>query len=105
MASSMVAQMKPTTLAPSDFLVQGFDLGFFCGVGFSRPLGLNEIKSGILDDHVLRVINEKTLIKVSTMYQLLGQMLECRNHMVLTKDWTLNMGKLNTRFIYHSPSC
>ncbi len=52
MASNMVTQMKPTTLAPSDFLVQSFDLGFFCEVRFSRPLGVDEIKSGIPNDHV-----------------------------------------------------
>jgi hypothetical protein len=62
----MATQVKPIALAPSDFLVQGFDPRFFCGARFSRPLGPNEIKSSNLDYHVLGAIDDKTLLKVST---------------------------------------
>jgi len=47
---------------PNDFSTQGFDPGFFYGVVFSRPLGLDEIKLGIPNDHVLRVVGDKTLV-------------------------------------------
>ncbi len=50
MASNMAAHVKPIAHTPSDFLAQGFDLGFFYGAGFSRPLGPNEIKLGIPND-------------------------------------------------------
>jgi hypothetical protein len=53
MASNMVTQVKPIALAPSDSLTQGFKLGFFYGARFSRPLGTNEIKLGIPNDHFL----------------------------------------------------
>jgi hypothetical protein len=46
--------VKPIAFVLGDFSTQGFNLGFFYGVGFSRPLGPYEIKLGILDDHVLR---------------------------------------------------
>jgi hypothetical protein len=52
---------------PCDFLTNGFDLGFFYGVRFLRPLGLDEIKSCIPDDHVSRVACDKTLVRVSTI--------------------------------------
>jgi len=54
--------VKPITLVPNDFSTQGFDPGFFYGVVFSRPLGLDEIKLGIPNDHVLRVVGDKTLV-------------------------------------------
>ncbi len=66
MASNMVTQLKPITFVSSDFLAQGFDLGFFWGAGFSRPLNPSEIKSDIPNDHVLKASNDKTLVKVST---------------------------------------
>jgi len=64
MASNMVAHVKPIAPTPSDFLAQGFDLGFFYGAGFSRPLGPNEIKLGIPDDHVFGATNDKTTVRV-----------------------------------------
>ncbi len=66
MASNMVSQMKPIAPTPNDFLVQGFDLRFFCGAKFLGPIGPNGIKLSILDDHVSRVADDKTLVKVST---------------------------------------
>jgi hypothetical protein len=65
MASNMVTQMKPT-FTLSDYLAQDFNLGFFCGVGLSRSLGLNEIKWGIPDHYVLWVVDGKTQVRVST---------------------------------------
>jgi hypothetical protein len=64
MAFSIMSQVKPLTPMPSDFSTQGFDLGFFYGVGFLGPLGLDEIEWGILDDHVSGAINGKTLVRV-----------------------------------------
>jgi hypothetical protein len=46
--------VKPIALEQGDYLAQGFDLGFFCGVGFSGPLGPNEIELGIPNNHVLK---------------------------------------------------
>ncbi len=66
MASNMATQVKPTTLAPSDFSIQGFSPRFFYGARFSKPLGPDEIKLSILNDHVSGAIDDKTLIKVST---------------------------------------
>jgi hypothetical protein len=66
MASSMVAQVKPTTPELSDFSAQGFDLGFFCGAGLLKPLGPNEIELSIPNDHILRVADDKSLVRVST---------------------------------------
>ncbi len=65
-ASNMVTQLKPITFVSGDFLTQGFDLGFFWGVGFSGPLSPSEIKSDIPNDHVFKAANDKTLVKVST---------------------------------------
>jgi hypothetical protein len=65
MASDMAAHVKPTALAPCDSSVQGFNLGFFCGARFLGPLGPDEIKSSIFDDHVLEAVDDKTLVKVS----------------------------------------
>jgi hypothetical protein len=42
-------------------------LDFFCAIGFLRPLGPNEIKSSIPNDHVSRVADDKTLVRVSTI--------------------------------------
>jgi len=60
MASNMATHVKPKAHVLGDYLAQGFDLGFFCGARFLRPLGPNEIKLGIFDDHVLGAINGKT---------------------------------------------
>jgi hypothetical protein len=43
----MASQVKPTTLVLGDYLAQCFNLGCFCGVGFSRSLGPNEIELGV----------------------------------------------------------
>jgi hypothetical protein len=67
MASNIVAHVKPTALALNDSSVQAFDLGFFYGVGFSGPLGPNEIESSIFDDYVSGVDGDKTLVRVSTI--------------------------------------
>jgi len=67
MASNMATQVKPRALVLGDYLAQGFDLGFFCGARFLRPLGPNEIKSDIFDDHVLGAINDKTLVNLLTL--------------------------------------
>jgi hypothetical protein len=66
MASSMASQVKPTTLALGDSSTQGFNLRFFYATKFLGPLGLDEIESDIPNDHVLEVINDKTLIRVLT---------------------------------------
>jgi hypothetical protein len=58
-------QMKPIASMLDDFSIQGFDLGFFYGVGFSWALGLDEIESNITNHHVSKSIGDKTLIKVS----------------------------------------
>jgi hypothetical protein len=47
-----------------DFLAQSFDLGFFCGPRFLRPLGPDEIKSSIFDDHVSRAAGDNNTTKV-----------------------------------------
>ncbi len=78
--------MKPIALAPSDFSAQGFDFRFFYGAGFLGPLGPNEIKLGILDDHVLGQMVTKPWLRFQQLHQLLRQMLKCRNHEVLMKD-------------------
>lgn len=57
--------MKPTTFLLNDSSVQGFNPRCFYGARFLGPLA-NEIESDILDDHVLRVTGEKTLIRVLT---------------------------------------
>ncbi len=49
---------------PSEYSAQGFDLECLCGVGFPRPLGLDEIELNIPDDHVSGATNDKTLVKV-----------------------------------------
>ncbi len=67
MASNMVTLVKPTTLALNYFSTQGFDLGLFCGAGFSRPLSPNEIELGISNDYVLRATNDKTMVRVLTI--------------------------------------
>lgn len=67
MASNMVAHVKPIASALNDSLVHGFDLGFLYGVGFSRPLGPDEIESSIPNDYVSGVASDKTLVKVSTI--------------------------------------
>jgi hypothetical protein len=59
--------VKPTALAIDDFSTKGFDLGFFCGAGFLRPLGLDEIKFGIPNDHVSGVVSDKTMVRVLTI--------------------------------------
>jgi hypothetical protein len=41
-------------------------LGFFWGARFSRPLGPNEMKSNIPNDHVFEAANDKSLVRVST---------------------------------------
>ncbi len=65
--SNMVTQVKPITSMLDDFSIQGFDLGFFYGVGFLGALGLDEIESNITNHHVSKSIGDKTLIKVSTV--------------------------------------
>jgi len=57
--------MKPTALMLGDSLTQCFNLGCFCGVGFSRSLSPNEIELGVLNDLVSRAIGDETLVKVS----------------------------------------
>ncbi len=47
----------------------------------------------------------KPWLRFWQLHQLLREVLECRNHEVLTKDWILNVGRPNTRLVYHSPSC
>jgi hypothetical protein len=64
MAFNMVAHVKPMAPALNDSLAQGFDLGFFYGVGFSRPL--NEIELSIPNDYVSWVVGGKTLVRVLT---------------------------------------
>jgi hypothetical protein len=64
MASIMVTQVKPTTPMLGDYLAWGFDPTFFYRVGLLGPLGLDEIELGILNDHVLRVAEDKTLDRV-----------------------------------------
>ncbi len=71
MASNMVTQVKPTPML-GDFSTQGFDLGFFYGVGLSRPLSPNVIELGILDDYVLGAADDKTLVRVSTTALITG---------------------------------
>jgi hypothetical protein len=66
MACTMASHVKPTGLAQSDSLVQGFDLRFFDGVRFSGPLCVDGIELDIPDDHVLKVVSDKTLITVLT---------------------------------------
>ncbi len=39
-------------------------LDFFAKVGLSRPLGLDDIELGIIDDHVLGATDDKTLVRV-----------------------------------------
>jgi hypothetical protein len=67
MASRMASNVKPIAFVPSDFSSQSFDLRFFYGAKFSRPLSMDEIKLGIIDDHVSRPTNDKTMVKVSTI--------------------------------------
>jgi hypothetical protein len=66
MAFNMATHVKPKAHVLGDYLAQGFDLGFFCGARFLRPLGPNEIKLNIFDDHVLGAINDKTLVSLLT---------------------------------------
>jgi hypothetical protein len=70
LASDMVAQVKPTTPVPSESSTQGFNPRFFYGVGFSRPLGLDEIKSGNSNDHVSRATIDKTWLRFQQLHQL-----------------------------------
>jgi hypothetical protein len=65
MAFSMATQVKPIAPTPGDSSAQGFDPGFFCGVGFSWPLGPNEIELDIPNVHVFGAANDKTLVRVS----------------------------------------
>ncbi len=56
--------MTPITPVLSDFLVQGFNLEFFCRARFLRSY---EIQLGIPNDHVPEVASNKTLVRVSTI--------------------------------------
>jgi hypothetical protein len=47
----------------------------------------------------------KPWLKFQQLHQLLRQMLECKNHEVLMRDWILDMGRCNAKFVYHSPLC
>jgi hypothetical protein len=66
MASSMATLVKPTTPTLGDFSIYGFDLGFFYGARFSRPLGPDEIEASISNDHVSRATDDETLVRVLT---------------------------------------
>jgi len=66
MASNMASQVKPIAPMLGDSLAQGFDLRFFNGAKVFGPLGLDGIKSSILNDHVSKVAGDKTLVRVST---------------------------------------
>jgi hypothetical protein len=105
MASNMVAQVKPITLVPSDYLIHGFDLRFFCGAIFLRPLGLDEIKLGFPNVMFRGQSVTKSWLRFRQLHQLLRQVLECRNHEVLIKDWILSVGRRNAKFVCHSPLC
>jgi hypothetical protein len=62
----MATKVKPTPPTSSDFSTWGFDLKFFVGLEFSWPLSSNEIKLDVPDDHISKVIGDKTVVRVAT---------------------------------------
>jgi len=79
-------------------------LDFFVAI-FLGPLSPDEIKSSIPNVMFQGQSLTKSWLGFRQLHQLLGQVLECKNHEVLTKYWILNVGKRNAKFVYHSSLC
>ncbi len=76
---------------------------FFVGLNFQGHWLWMMIFQKFLGDHVLKVVGDGNLVRVSIMTSMITPMYMCWNHKVLMKDWIFNMGRPNAKFTYHNP--